>query len=440
MDLLVFGLNHKTAPIHVRERLALTETDQPQLALEATRSGIREAMLLSTCNRVELYGALDPTAHTTASESTIRLEETLIDLLAKRSQLSAVELRPHVYLHRGDQALIHLFRVASSLDSMVIGEPQILGQLKSAFERCREAGVTGHALNMLMERAFTVARKVRSQTGIGQNVVSISSVAVNLARHIFDDLSKRTALLIGAGEMGELAAQHLKTEGVSRLLVANRNFERAADLAGRLGGRPRRLDELFELLCRADIVITSTGAREYLITSSMILKVLKARKYKPLFLIDIAVPRNIDPSINEIDNVYLYDVDDLNGISDENKAHRAREAEDAETLVIAEVARYHQERAQRQLSPAIVAIRERTHQLKALEIEWANAKLSELSADDLKTVAQLGDRLTNKILHQVTTTLKRYAESPQRDQVVEIALNLFGALSREDEETPPSSK
>ena len=412
MDFIVFGLNHKTAPIHIRERLALKEEDQPHFAHQTRDFGCEEALLLSTCNRVELYG-------TTQLDSLDQkhLKKHLLHLLAKESGIHFDDLEPHVYFHQNQAAFRHLFRVASSLDSMVVGEPQILGQLKSAFERCKDAHTTGRHLNQYLERAFTVAKRVRNQTGIGRTVVSISSVAVNLARHIFDDLSQRTVLLIGAGAMGELAAHHLKQEGVSQLLVANRSFEKAVSLANKLQGTPRRLDELDLLLVQADIIITSTAARNYIITPDHVQKAIKARKYRPLFLIDIAVPRNVDPTTNEIENAYVYDVDDLNQIAEENRAHRKKEAETAETLVYNEVSQFQIElQNQSQIKPTIVALKNHVDTLKQQELAWARKKLRDLDEDEFRWVEQMGHRFANKVLHSLYRSLKK--ADPQQAQVL----------------------
>ena len=426
MELMIFGLNHKTAPIALRERLALSEEEADVLAHELAQSGCEESALLSTCNRVEVYGVVpsqkENRDHQHAVES---LQDRLILQFSQRSGLTVRELQGHLYIHRERAAITHLFRVAASLDSMVVGEPQILGQLKEALERSQTEGHSAQGLSRLMERAFAVAKKVRSQTGIGRHVVSISSVAVGLAKQIFGDLSGQTALLIGAGEMGELAARHLVQAGIKRLLVANRSIERANKLANELGGHPRSLNELGTLLIEADIVITSTGARDYLITPDVAQSALKLRKYRPIIMIDISVPRNISPMVNEIDNVYVYDVDDLTGIANENRASRAREAEQAEQLVHAEVDRFYHERATRDIAPTIVAVREYAHQLKERERLHALKKLGALDEDQLKVVAQFGERLTNKLLHSVSMGIKSYASDPQREYALEVIHRLF---------------
>jgi len=421
MELLILGLNHKTAPLHIRERLAFKEEEQISLALEANSLGCSESFLLSTCNRVELYCLTSESADASHPPA-----DQVRGLLSSKASLDVGELNPHLYSFQGQEALHHLLRVASSLDSMVVGEPQILGQLKGAYERCRDAGATGRSLSGLMDQALTVAKRVRTQTEIGRAVVSISSVAVNLAEQIFGTLTGGTGLLVGAGEMGELAAQHLTQAGISRLLVANRSLSRASSLAERLGGHPRGLTELPELLTQADIVITSTGAHGYLITKELVAKTLKARKYRPLFLIDISVPRNIEPSVNDHENVYVYDVDDLNQIASENKATRAREAEAAEALVLQELERLKSRQAKRELGPVITSMRAQVHRLKEEELKRLEPRLLELSSDQQKAVKQLAERLSNKLLHEAFTGLKSYAEHPQRELAIEVAERLFG--------------
>lgn len=417
-ELVIVGLSHRTAPLHVREKLAFDETTCRSLL--ASHTGYEGAVLLSTCNRVELYGASDNPRSDRGS-----LSAQLISQLALHAQVEVEELRPHLYVYQGDEALTHLFRVASSLDSMVVGEPQILGQLKSALELSREVGSAG-SISSLMDRAFLVARRIRSQTGIGKSVVSISSVAVHLAAQIFEDLSQRTTLLVGAGEMGALAARHLSQHGVGRLLVANRSLQRATEVAEELNGHPRELSELPSLLSQADIVITSTGSREPIITKKLVTTALKVRKYKPIFFIDIAVPRDVDPEVNQLDNVYVYDVDDLSQIANENRAQREREAREAEQLIGQEVLRFHRERAQRELGPLIHAVRQKVHALKQAEMTWAQAKAKDLSEEQLHLLERFADRLTNKFLHEVLIGMKQLAASPDQGVMLDVVSTLFG--------------
>lgn len=424
MQLLVLGLSHKTAPVKIRETFAIPEDRLPQTAEAAREAGVIESFVVSTCNRVELYAAfekgIDPT-------------DALTQMLARVGNARVRHLKPHLYTHVDESAVTHLFRVAASLDSMVVGEPQILGQLKTAFETCRVAGLTGPALNRAVERAFKVAKRVRTETGIGRNVVSISSVAVDLAKQIFGDLGERTAVLIGAGKMGELAARHLCRAGVAELLVANRTFERAQRVAESLGGLPRALDELPRLLVEADIVVTSTGARGYLVDKRTMKRALKARKYRPIFFIDIAVPRNVDPALNGLDNVYVYDVDDLNGIADENMASRRREAQVAEKLVVKEAHAFVRELSSLRVKPTIVDLRQKAMALKATELERAARRLGDLSPKQQKAVEVLADGIVNKMLHDVMIGLKRAANESDVDHVVDMVRRLY-RLDPPDEE------
>ena len=401
MQLLVLGLSHKTAPVDIRERFAIEEAALSHAATRACDAGLGEAFVLSTCNRVELYGvAEDPTA----------LGDRLTDVLAAAGDVRA--LRRHSYQHHGRDAVHHLFRVAASLDSLVVGEPQILGQLKAAYETCRGAGLTGPALNRATSRAFSVAKRVRSQTGIGRHAVSISSVAVDLARQIFGDLSNRVVALVGAGKMGQLAARQLAQTGVEELLVANRNFARAHDLAARLGGHPRELEELPRLLVEADIVVTSTGARGFLIERRAMKRAMKARKHRPIFLVDIAVPRNVDPKVHTLDNVYVYDVDDLTSVADENLATRRREAEQAEQLVSLEAEKFLRELAGLTVKPTIVALRRKAEAIKRAELDRARRHFGDLDPELLASIERFGDGILNKLLHDVLVNLKRSAAEP----------------------------
>jgi glutamyl-tRNA reductase len=415
-ELIVVGLNHKTAPLHVREQLAFDPSAKESVTLSLNERMKSGAVVLSTCNRVEFYGF--------GIGQNLELERDIVALIAERCTVSQAELSEYLYTHHGEKALHHLFRVASSLDSLVVGEPQILGQLKEAFEESQALETSG-ALTPFMERAFMVARRVRSQTGISKYVVSISSVAVKLARHIFEDLSQKTTLLIGAGEMGELAARHLCQEGVGKLLVANRSLERATILAESLGGSPRALTELPELLARTDIVITSTGSREPIITLELAQAVLKARKYRPLFVIDIAVPRDVDPAVNRLENIYVYDIDDLSQIADQNHAQRQVEAQEAETMVNAELAKFYKECAQKSLGPMIVSVRRQVHELKEQELAWAISKLARSSTNHEQVLKQFGERFANKVLHQLIKGMKGFADDPRRDEALSIIAELL---------------
>lgn len=417
MELLVLGLSHKTAPVAVREKFALPEDAVPQAAERARGvPGCKESFLVSTCNRVELYAAC---------ENAGALEDALGTVMAEVGGANPGVVRPHLYAHSGPQAIRHLFRVAASLDSLVVGESQILGQLKAAYESCRQGGQTGPVLHRAMERAFTVAKRVRSETGIGRSAVSVSSVAADLASQIFGNLNTCTVLLVGAGKMGELAARHFKTHGARELLVANRNFDRARALAESLGGHPRSLEELETLLAQAEVVVTSTGAPHYIITAAMVKRALKVRKYRPIFFIDIAVPRNIEPAINTLDNVYLYDVDDLSTIANENLAGRKREAEAAERLVEDEAARFLKDLAGSSVTPTLQALRKRADELKAVELERALKKLGDLDEKQRKSIEMLADGVVNKLLHEVFMGLKEAARDDRGEEVASTVRRLF---------------
>ena len=427
-DLIVVGVSHKTAPLYIRERLAFKDDDQRDLIKQLNVSPLDGLVLLSTCNRVEIYSVLNLAQHDGETHGHLHprspLFDQMVSQLASRGEVDEAELYEHLYVHRGDQALTHLFRVASSLDSLVVGESQILGQLKSAFELSHSQNTSGR-VSHYMEQAFNVARRIRRETGIGQYVVSVSSVAVRLARHIFEDLSERSVLLVGAGEMGELAARHLCQEGVGRLLVANRNLARATELSKKLGGYPRDLNELPKLLEQADIVITSTGARKPIITPKLAQRVIKARKYRPIFLIDIAVPRNVDPRVNKLDNIYVYDVDDLTQLAEDNLAQRQAEANSAESLIHAEIERFHSARAQRSLGPTIAEVRARVHQLKEQELAWVVSKSGGFNQDQEELMRRFGERLANKVLHDIIMGMKSYANQPERSQMLELVSKLF---------------
>ncbi|MCX5718865.1 MAG: glutamyl-tRNA reductase, partial [Nitrospirae bacterium] len=322
MKVLVVGLNHKTADIEVREKVAF---DGPKLGEGLLRlrglPEIEEAMILSTCNRVELYANVkDP----------VQASESIKTFLSEFHDVNRELLDKSLYIYDDINAVRHIFRVASSLDSMVIGEPQILGQVKDAFEMALEKKTTGILLNRLMKKTISTAKKVRTETRIAENAVSISFAAVELAKKIFTNLSGKVSMLLGAGEMAELAARHLISNGVKEVIVVNRTYERACELARDFNGRPVKFDGFLQEMVRTDIVICSTGASRYVLMKDQMQKMMKERKQRPVFIIDISVPRNIDPEINALDNVYLYDIDDLQGIVDTNMFERKKEAEKAE--------------------------------------------------------------------------------------------------------------
>ncbi|MBV71368.1 MAG: glutamyl-tRNA reductase [Myxococcales bacterium] len=421
MQFFVLGLNHKTAPIQLREKFSILDESLATTAQRIRQAGLQESFVVSTCNRVELYGA---------GHSVSGLGESLGHILADVGQTSLGKLVPHVYEHSGGEAIHHLFRVAASLDSMIVGEPQILGQLKSAYSKCRKAGVTGPLLNRAVERAFSVAKKVRSETGIGEHAISISSVAIQLARQIFGQLDDKKAALVGAGKMGQLAARHIRDAGISQLYVANRSFERAQALSNELQGHPRYLNELGQLLSLVDIVITSTASKTHLVDVKMMKTVMKARKYRPIFFIDIAVPRNVCPDLNQMDNVYVYDVDDLNGISNENKETRATEARLAEAVVFEQAQRFIGELSGLALKPTIMELKEQIAVMKASEVDKFRRRLTSNGSLDEELMGQLADGLLNKVLHGALTELKKQAAEGNSEQSIGIIRRIFGLDER----------
>jgi glutamyl-tRNA reductase len=333
MHILIVGLSHKTAPVEIRERVAFAPTamEKPLHELSAL-SAISEGIIISTCNRVELCAV--------SREPEVGVAQ-LKRFLSDYHGIFPDELYPHLYEYQGEEAIRHLFRVASSLDSMVIGEPQILGQIKTAYGYGSEFKTAGLILNRFFHKAFSVAKRVRTETDIASNAVSVSFAAVELARKIFGSLEDKTVLLIGAGEMCELAARHFVNNGASSVLVTNRTFERAEKLAAEFGGRAIAFDDFPYHLQQVDIVLTSTGAPNFILGPKKVEEVLRQRRNKPMFFIDIAVPRDIDPKVNSLDNVYLYDVDDLQGVVQANLKERHKEAKKAEGIIDQEIGQFH---------------------------------------------------------------------------------------------------
>lgn len=356
-EIFLIGLNHRTAGVDVRERFALTDFCSPERWALPCREGISESVILSTCNRVEILACGGPDSP----------DYILQQWAATRNQ-KAEALAPYVYAHKGLAAIRHLFTVASSLDSMVLGEPQILGQLKEAYRKAVSSNNTGVILNRLVHKAFSVAKRVRTETAVASSAVSISYAAVELAKRIFGEMHNHSALLVGAGEMAELAATHLLQAGIKRILVANRTLSRGQELAQQMGGEAIPFDLLFERLTEVDIVITSTGSPEAVIRAKDIREVLRRRKQRPMFFIDIAVPRDIDPDVNGLDNVYLYDIDDLKEVVEENLANRRDEAVKAANIVEEEVTTFAQWIKSLDAQPTIVDIIQRGERIAAEEV------------------------------------------------------------------------
>jgi glutamyl-tRNA reductase len=406
--LVLVGVNHTTAPIEIRERLAIPAG---RLA-EATKTlihqpGIREGIILSTCNRVELL---------TLQEGEATRGDSLLGFLQEYFALPPSSITPHLYEYREGEAVRHLFRVASSLDSMVVGEPQILGQVKESYTVAREVGAVNGSLDSLLQRAFTVAKKVRSETQIGSSSVSIASVAVDLARKIFGSLEGKTVLLVGAGKMSELAARHLIQQGAKRILVANRTLERAEKIAAQFEGTVIAFEDLYAQTSRADIVISSTGSPQKIFSKSHGQQFLQSRKNRPMFFIDIAVPRDVDPGMNEVEGCFVYDIDDLQQVAVANLADRGREAAAAESIISQEVEKYQQRIQSRGAAPAIIALQQNAEAIREAELTRAAKRLASLTQEQREAVEALTRSLTAKLLHPQMEALRESARSSQASQ------------------------
>ncbi len=397
--IILIGLNHRTAPVDIRERFALPDSGPRELNLFHAHSPVLEALTVSTCNRVEVLAVVD---------SGYNPVTPILSAWAELCGQNSRELQEHTYIHQDLQAVEHIFRVASSLDSMVVGEPQILGQLKQAYRQAVEQDTTSTIINRLMHKAFSVAKRVRSETSIAQSAVSISFAAVELAKDIFGDLSQQQAMLIGAGEMAELAAAHLLNAGLSQLLVANRTLSRAKELAERFQGQAVDSCHLLTHLHNADIVISSTGASEPILHAREMRPILKKRKNRPMFFIDIAVPRDIDPDVNQLDNVYLYDIDDLKGVVEENIAHRQEEACRAQEIVTQEVDTFGQWLNSLQLTPTIVDLLQHGEALARKEAERTLKRMGpNVSQETEQAVHAMAQSLVKKLYHPAISFLKR---------------------------------
>ena len=398
MKLLLTGLNHKTAPVELRERLAIS----PDNLAEETRAllehpGIREGIILSTCNRVEMlvcYEGDDP---------------ALPIYFNRHFSIDTQSLQPHLYHYRESNAVRHLFRVASSLDSMVVGEPQILGQVKESYSAARSVGAVGGNLERLLQGAFSAAKKVRTETQIGSSSVSIASVAVDLARKIFGSLEGKRVLLVGAGKMSELAARHLMQQGAGSILVANRTHERALKLAQKFNGHVIPFESLHSRADEADILITSTGSTDFLFRTPHAQQFLHRRRNRPMFFIDIAVPRDIDPAINKLDGIFLYDIDDLQSVSVSNLSDRSREAQRAEAILEQELIRYQRRLETLDVVPTLVRLQSYAEDVRQAELRRAQSRLQSLNPEQIAAVEAVTRGLINKFLHHPLQALKTAA-------------------------------
>lgn len=417
----LLGVNHKSTPLTVREKIALIGYDEP-LRRFAEMPGCKEYYLLSTCNRVELL---------LVAETSEDIENRVLDFLFS-GHIPPDKYRDYVYIHYGENAVRHLFMVASSLDSMVIGEPQILGQLKEAYRYASRQHCTGPLLNKLLHKSFSVAKRVRNETGIGSSAVSISFAAVQLAKKIFGSLQDKKALLVGAGEMAELAAEHLMSQGVGEVVVANRTLSRALDLAKKFNGNAVSLEELVLQLERVDILISSTGASDIILHRDQVRPVMRARRNKPLFFIDIAVPRDLDPKLNDIDNVFLYDIDDLTTVVELNKSEREKEAVKAGRIVDEEVVKFQRWYKGMALTPTIAALRKKVDDICKAELEKTLPRLHELSDNERQSLEKMTTAISSKIIHDPLLFLKQDSCKHDKKTKADMLRTIFGLDDDDD--------
>jgi glutamyl-tRNA reductase len=426
MSIVLVGLNHKTAPVEVREQLALSD-EACAASLHAIVDGevVREGLIVSTCNRVEILAA---SGRERGAEAALRLRDHL-SVNARR--LSADAFDAHLYTHADEAAVRHVFRVASSLDSMVVGEPQVLGQVRRAYSLAVETGTAGRVLHRLVHHALRVAKRVRTETGIAASAVSISFTAVELGRKIFGSLKGATVLLVGAGEMAELAAQHLANAGASRVIVVNRTHAAAERLAARFGGEAVEYERLAQSLAEADIVICSTAADGYVIDAAMANAARAARRNRPAFFIDISVPRNVDPKVGELDNLFVFDVDDLEAVVTSNIREREREAERAELIVESEVMQFQQTLRDLDIGPTVGALREKLRRIALEEFERRRHRLGQLTPEQERAIEALLVSAVNKISHPVIHRMRRSYDTGE-DENVQAWRDIFGLEENEE--------
>ena len=415
--IILIGLNHKTAPIEIRECFAFSDDDaRAALTALCAEPSIEEAVILSTCNRVELIMV--------AAEAAEAVERAKV-FLSQTKQVPLDRFDESLYIHNGEAAARHLFRVAASLDSMVLGEPQILGQVKAAYRTATEQKSSGVILNRLLHRTFFIAKRIRTETGIGDHAVSISYAAIELARKIFGSLRKKKVLLIGAGEMAELAVEHLIRNRADSVFVANRTFERGMELAARYKGTAIRFEEIMPHLEQVDIIISSTGSQEYILHPSDIKGIMRHRRNRPLFFIDIAVPRDIDPRINQINNAYVYDIDDLNEVVDDNIQDRRREAIKADRIIDAAIIQFRQWYDSLNVVPTIKALHAKIRGLAQAEVKKTLGQLPHLTPEDQQAIERMMGATVSKILHDPTRYLKSDGCMGDRSASLDVARKLF---------------
>ncbi|MCF8112899.1 MAG: glutamyl-tRNA reductase [Desulfotignum sp.] len=415
-NIILIGVNHKTAPVALREKLSFSR-QQILAALEILKQDpdISESLIFSTCNRTEIL-------YVAAQSGTV---DNMIDFISQYKKIPKHEFVSSLYILRKDEAIRHVFCVASSLDSMMVGEPQILGQIKQAYRTAVEARASGVLLNRMMHKSFSVAKQVRKETGIGDNAVSISYAAVELAHKIFSDLSTKTVMLLGAGEMAELAVEHLMSHNVSQIRVANRTFENAVALAEKFNGQALGFEERESALAQVDIIISSTGAAEYVLTADQVKKAMKKRQYQTLFFIDIAVPRDIDPDINTLSNAYVYDIDDLRTVVASNIEQREQETVKAERLVSQAVVKFRKWLNSLAIVPTIKAINDKITVIVDMECEKTLSQLSYLPEQDKEAIRRMTRAIASRAIHDPIMFLKNTGDHRNDSLYLNVARQLF---------------
>ncbi|QHE53165.1 glutamyl-tRNA reductase [Pontibacillus sp. HMF3514] len=418
MHVLVVGVNYKTAPVEIREKLTFSENDVTEAMKSLNhQKSVLENVIISTCNRTEIYAVVDQ-LHT----GRYYIKQFLADWF----QIDKAEFSPFLSMYEADGAIEHLFRVTCGLDSMVIGETQILGQMKQSFLQAQEANTTGTMFNQLFKQAVTLAKRSHKETEIGENAVSVSYAAVELSKKIFGDLLNKHVVILGAGKMGELAAKNLHGSGVKKVTVVNRTYEKAQELAAQFNGQAKSMQDLNDTLETADILISSTGASDYVITKESLQSVHKKRKGRPLFLVDIAVPRDLDPSLDDLDSVFLYDIDDLQGIVDANLEARKEAAEAIELMIEAEVVTFKEWLQTIGVVPVISALRNKALNIQSETMESIERKMPDLTEREKKVLNKHTKSIINQMLKQPILQAKEYAADPNAEQQLEMFKQIFG--------------
>jgi glutamyl-tRNA reductase len=423
LHIMVVGLNHKTAPVELRERVSISDVELDDILnqFRQTRT-VLEIVVLSTCNRTELYAVVN---------SSRAGEDFLVRFLSDRCHIAPDGLKPHLYVKYGHSAVTHLMKVASGLDSMVIGETQILGQVRNAFLTASDAGATGALLNQLFRKAIHVGKRAQTETTIGQSAVSVSYAAVQLAKKVFGDLRGHRVLVVGAGKMSRLTAQHLSSAGIEQIYIANRTYEKAEDLAEEFGGVAISWDNLSDALAEADIVISSTGSKGYVLSEAVVSEAVKRRHHKPFMLIDIAVPRDIEPSVSGLRNVYLYDIDDLEGVVAANLAERQRQAEVVERMIATALQEYSEWLSEQEVVPLIAAVRAKGTAIQSSVMESLKRKLPDLTERELELIHKHTMSIVNQLLRDPVQNMKELAIASGGTEHVRVFAQLFG-LTDED--------